>query len=44
MTMEAPTEVINPITGHMEESINADDAALYRAIGLDQPDLPIFAR
>jgi hypothetical protein len=44
MTMEAPTGVINPITGHMEECINADDAALYRAIGPDQPDPLVFAR
>jgi hypothetical protein len=36
LTMEVPAGTINPITGH----INADDAALFRAIGPDQPDPP----
>jgi hypothetical protein len=36
LTMEAPAGTINPITGH----INDDDAALFRAIGPDQPDPP----
>jgi hypothetical protein len=30
------TGTINPITGH----VDADDAVLYRAIGLDRPDPP----
>jgi hypothetical protein len=34
--MEAPAGTINPITGH----VDADDTALYRAIGPDQPDPP----
>jgi hypothetical protein len=36
LTMEAPVGTINPTTGH----VDADDAALYRAIGPDQPDPP----
>jgi hypothetical protein len=36
LTMEVPAGTINPITGH----INPDDAALYQAIGPDQPDQP----
>jgi hypothetical protein len=37
LTMEVPVGTINPITGH----VNADDdAALFRAIGPDQPDPP----
>jgi hypothetical protein len=32
--MEVPAGTINPIMGH----VDTDDAALYRAIGLDQPD------
>jgi hypothetical protein len=36
LTMEAPAGTINPITGH----VNDDDAALFRAIGPDQPDPP----
>jgi hypothetical protein len=36
LTINAPTETINPTTGH----INDDDAALFRAIGPDQPDPP----
>jgi hypothetical protein len=36
LTMEVPEGTIDPITGH----INADDAALYRAIGPDQADPP----
>jgi hypothetical protein len=36
LTTEVPAGTINPITGH----VDADDAALYRAIGLDQPDPP----
>jgi hypothetical protein len=36
LTMEAPAGTINPTTGH----INDDDAALFRAIGPDQPDPP----
>jgi hypothetical protein len=36
LTMEVPAGTINPITGH----VDADDVALYRAIGPDQPDLP----
>jgi hypothetical protein len=36
LTMEVPAGTINPITGH----VDADDAALYRAIGPDQPDPP----
>jgi hypothetical protein len=35
-TLTIPTGTINPITGH----INEDDAALFRAIGPDQPDPP----
>jgi hypothetical protein len=40
MTMEPVAGTINPHTGHMEMPINPDDAALYRAIGLDQADPP----
>jgi hypothetical protein len=40
VTMEIPAGTINPITGHME---NADDLALHRAIGPDQPDPPSSA-
>jgi hypothetical protein len=36
LTMEAPAGTINPTTGH----VNDDDAALFRAIGPDQPDPP----
>jgi hypothetical protein len=36
LTMEVPAGTINPQTGH----VDADDAALYQAIGLDQPDPP----
>jgi hypothetical protein len=36
LTMEVPAGTINPNTGH----IDADDAALYQAIGPDQPDPP----
>jgi hypothetical protein len=36
LTMSVPAGTINQQTGH----IDADDAALYRAIGLDQPDPP----
>jgi hypothetical protein len=36
LTMEVPAGTINPCTGH----VDADDAALYWAIGPDQPDLP----
>jgi hypothetical protein len=34
LTMTAPAGTINPVTGH----VNDDDAALFRAIGPDQPD------
>jgi hypothetical protein len=40
VTMEIPVGTINPVTGHME---NADDLALHRAIGPDQPDPPSSA-
>jgi hypothetical protein len=36
LTMEVPAGTINPVTGH----VDADDAALFRAIGPDQPDPP----
>jgi hypothetical protein len=36
LTMEVPAGTINQITGH----VNDDDAALFRAIGPDQPDPP----
>jgi hypothetical protein len=36
LTMEVPVGTINPITGH----VDADDAALFWAIGPDQPDPP----
>jgi hypothetical protein len=36
LTMEVLAGTINPNTGH----VDANDAALYRAIGPDQPDLP----
>jgi hypothetical protein len=36
LTMEVPVGTINPVTGH----VDADDAALFRAIGPDQPDPP----
>jgi hypothetical protein len=35
-TLTIPTGTINPVTGH----VNEDDAALFRAIGPDQPDPP----
>jgi hypothetical protein len=34
--MEVPTGTIDPVTGH----VNADDAALFQAIGPNQPDPP----
>jgi hypothetical protein len=36
VTMEVPAGTINPVTGH----VDANDAALYWAIGPDQPDPP----
>jgi hypothetical protein len=36
LTMEVPAGTINPTMGH----VDADDAALFRAIGPDQPDPP----
>jgi hypothetical protein len=36
LTMEVPAGTINPITGH----VDANEAALFRAIGPDQPDPP----
>jgi hypothetical protein len=36
LTMEVPAGTINPVTGH----VDADDAALFRAIGPDHPDPP----
>jgi hypothetical protein len=36
LTMEVPAGTINPHTGH----VDADNAALYWAIGPDQPDPP----
>jgi hypothetical protein len=36
LTMEVPAGTINPVMGH----VDADDAALFRAIGPDQPDPP----
>jgi hypothetical protein len=36
LTMEVPVGTINPVTGHVDD----DDAALFRAIGPDQPDPP----
>jgi hypothetical protein len=36
LTTEVPAGTINPVTGH----VNDDDAALFRAIGPDQPDPP----
>jgi hypothetical protein len=36
LTMEVPAGTINPTTGHIDD----DDAALFRAIGPDQPDPP----
>jgi hypothetical protein len=36
LTVEVPAGTINPVTGH----VDADDAALFRAIGPDQPDPP----
>jgi hypothetical protein len=36
LTMEVPAGTINPVTGH----VDADDAALFRAIGPNQPDPP----
>jgi hypothetical protein len=36
LTMEVPAGTINPTTGH----VDADDAALFRAIGPDHPDPP----
>jgi hypothetical protein len=36
LTMEIPAGTINPTTGH----VDANDMALYRAIGPDQPDPP----
>jgi hypothetical protein len=39
LTMQVPVGTINQQTGH----VNADDTALYRAIGPDQPDPPSMA-
>jgi hypothetical protein len=36
LTMEVPAGTINPVTGH----VDADEAALFQAIGPDQPDPP----
>jgi hypothetical protein len=36
LTLDVPAGTINPVTGH----VDADDAALFRAIGPDQPDPP----
>jgi hypothetical protein len=36
LTMEVPAGTINPVTGH----VDVDDAALFWAIGPDQPDPP----
>jgi hypothetical protein len=36
LTVEVPAGTINPVTGH----VDADDVALFRAIGPDQPDPP----
>jgi hypothetical protein len=36
LTIEVPAGTINQVTGH----VDADDAALFRAIGPDQPDPP----
>jgi hypothetical protein len=36
LTMEVPAGTINPVMGH----VDADDAALFQAIGPDQPDPP----
>jgi hypothetical protein len=36
LTMEVPAGTINPTTGH----VDADDTALFRAIGPDRPDPP----
>jgi hypothetical protein len=36
LTVEVPAGTINPVMGH----VNDDDAALFRAIGPDQPDPP----
>jgi hypothetical protein len=36
LTMEVPAGTINPVTGH----VDADEAALFWAIGPDQPDPP----
>jgi hypothetical protein len=36
LTMEVPAGTINPVTGH----VDANEAALFRAIGPDQPDPP----
>jgi hypothetical protein len=36
LTIEVPAGTINPVTGH----VDADDAALFWAIGPDQPDPP----
>jgi hypothetical protein len=36
LTTEVPAGTINPVTGH----VNDDDAALFQAIGPDQPDPP----
>jgi hypothetical protein len=36
LTLEVPAGTINPTMGH----VDADDVALYRAIGTDQPDPP----
>jgi hypothetical protein len=40
LTMEVPAGTINPVTGHMD----ADNAALFRAIGPDQPDPPSVSK
>jgi hypothetical protein len=36
LTVEVPAGTINPVTGH----VDADNVALFQAIGPDQPDPP----
>ena len=39
-TQEIPGQTIDPITGHMPGADPADNLAVFRAFGPDQPDPP----
>ena len=39
-TQEIPGQTIDPVTGHVSEADSADNLAIFRAFGPDQPDPP----